>query len=60
MQVFFQDDVMQIAGFMVRVGDEHDNLVWSYGMFDTYDQAQDFTTGLAYSVIEPIYVPVKH
>ena len=60
MQVFFQDEVMQIAGFMVRVSDEYDDLVWSYGIFDTYDQAQDFTTGLAYSVIEPIYRPAKH
>lgn len=60
MQVFFQDEVMQIAGFMVRVSDEYDDLVWSYGIFDTYDQAQDFTDGLAYSVIEPIYRPAKH
>lgn len=60
MQVFFQDEVMQIAGFMVRVSDEYGNGTWSYGMFDTYDQAQDFTAGLTYSVIEPIYKPVKH
>ena len=56
----YQNEVMQIAGFMVRVSDEYDDRTWSYGMFDTYDQAQDFTTGLAYSVIEPIYKPVKH
>lgn len=59
MQVY-QDEVMQIAGFTVQVSDEYGNGVCSYGMFDTYDQAQDFTTGLLYSVIEPIYYPVKH
>jgi len=59
MQVY-QDEVMQIAGFIVQVSDEYENGTWSYGMFDTYDQASKFTEGLPYSVIEPVYKPVKH
>jgi hypothetical protein len=56
----YQDEVMQVAGFIVQVSDEYGNGTWSYGMFDTEDQAHAFTIGLLYSVIEPVYKPVKH
>ena len=56
----YQDEVMQIAGFIVQVSDEDSNGTWSYGMFDTEDQAHAFTIGLSYSVVEPVYKPVKH
>jgi hypothetical protein len=56
----YQDEVMQIAGFIVQVSDEYDNGTWSYGMFDTEDQAHAFTIGLPYSRVEPVYKPVKH
>lgn len=56
----YQDEVMQIAGFIVRVAEENNNGDWLYGMFDTEDQAYAFTIGLAYSVVEPVYKPVKH
>jgi hypothetical protein len=56
----YQNEVMQVAGFIVQVNDEYDNGTWSYGMFDTYDEALAFTSGLPYSAVEPIYKPVKH
>jgi hypothetical protein len=42
------------------VSDEDGNGTWSYGMFDTEDQAHAFTIGLSYSRVEPVYKPVKH
>jgi hypothetical protein len=59
MQVY-QDEVMRVAGFIVQVSDEYDNGTWSYGMFDTEAEALAFTDGLPYSVVEPVYKPVKH
>jgi len=61
MQVY-QDEVMQVAGFIVQVSDEIQSVngAWSYGMFDTEDQANAFTIGLPHSVVEPVYKPVKH
>ena len=56
----YQNEVMQVAGFIVQVSDEDGNGEWSYGMFDTYDEALAFTNGLIRSVIEPVYKPVKH
>jgi hypothetical protein len=56
----YRDEVMQIAGFIVQVSDEDGNGTWSYGMFDTEDQADAFTIGLSYSRVEPVYKPVKH
>ena len=59
MQVY-QDEVMRVAGYIVQVSDEEGNGTWSYGMFDTEDEAYAFTIGLPYSVVEPVYKPVKH
>jgi hypothetical protein len=59
MQVY-QDEVMRVAGYIVQVSDEDGNGTWSYGMFDTEDEAYAFTNGMLYSVIEPVYKPVKH
>ena len=66
MQVY-QDEVMQIAGFIVNVSDEYGvsneygNGRWSYGMFDTEDEAFAFARdGMLDAVVEPVYKPVKH
>jgi len=59
MQVY-QDEVMRVAGYIVQVSDEDGNGTWSYGMFDGYDEAYAFIDGMLYSVIEPVYKPVKH
>jgi hypothetical protein len=59
MQVY-QDEVMQVAGWIVQVSDEYGNGRWSYGMFDTEDEALAFTDGLFPAVVEPVYKPVKH
>lgn len=61
MQVY-QDEVMQVAGFMVRVSDFEDGQErsWHYGMFDTYDDAQAFRHAYPDSMISPIYKPATH
>jgi hypothetical protein len=59
MQVY-KDEVMQIAGFIVQVHDGDGYGEWSYGMFDTEDEALAFTNGLLHAVVEPVYKPVKH
>lgn len=59
MQVY-QDEVMQVAGFMVEVWDYDANLSWRYGMFDTYDDAMAFTHAYPQGKIVPIYKPVTH
>ena len=59
MQVY-QDEVMRVAGYIVQVSDEDGNGTWSYGMLDTEDEAYAFTNGMPYSVVEPVYKPVKH
>jgi hypothetical protein len=61
MQVF-ENEVMQVAGFMVTVLDiEYDKpQLWHYGMFDTYDEASVFVNAYPRSLISPIYKPVTH
>jgi hypothetical protein len=59
MQVY-QDEVMRVAGWIVQVSDEYGNGRWSYGMFDTEEEALAFADGLLHAVIEPVYKPVKH
>jgi hypothetical protein len=59
MQVY-QDEVMQVAGWIVNTSDEYGNGRWSYGLFDTEAEALAFSDGLLDKVIEPVYKPVKH
>ena len=58
MQVL-QNEVMQVAGFIVQVADTIDGS-WCYGMFDTYDDALAFTHAYPQSNVMPIYKPVTH
>jgi hypothetical protein len=61
MQVF-QNEVMQVAGFMVTVWDIEDGepRLWHYGMFDNYDDALVFVHAYPHSLISPVYKPVTH
>lgn len=59
MQVY-QDEVMQVAGFMVEVWDFDTSQSWRYGMFDTYDDALAFTHAYPQGKIVPIYKPATH
>lgn len=61
MQVY-QNEVMQVAGFMVTVWDIEDDTprLWHYGMFDNYDEASVFVNAYPQSLISPIYKPVTH
>lgn len=61
MQVF-ENEVMQVAGFMVTVWDVEDDVprLWHYGLFNTYDDALAFTHAYPHSLIGPIYKPATH
>lgn len=58
----YENEVMQVAGFMVRVSDFEDGQErsWHYGMFDNYDDALAFTRAYPNSFIAPVYKPVTH
>jgi hypothetical protein len=61
MQVF-ENEVMQIAGFIVTVLDIEDDKprLWHYGIFDTQDEASAFVNAYPRSLIAPVYKPVTH
>jgi hypothetical protein len=61
MQVY-QDEVMQVAGFMVEVWDfdVNEERAWHYGLFDTYEDAVSFTHAYPQGKIVPIYKPATH
>jgi hypothetical protein len=60
----YQNEIMQVAGFVVEVIDLYfdasEQRSWHYGMFDTYDDAVAFTHAYPQGKIVPIYKPVTH